>query len=276
MNNKKNNTKKHLSLHKTKKTSNKTKTLINIKYKHNNTNKKVFTYSIGSSIIKVNKDTITIFTNTNFSYEKLHNDSNFINNFNINKITLENSKKWYAKKYTYSGTIFMCNISKNNGYTYPNYTSNKHLTYMLIHLNNNNYLSISSYFIEEIKLPDNDKIILASDENYSRTHNQYIFLNGNKYVYYISLPYIGDITDGKSFYMSNDNYKKYGDFNNLYNSSKAGFDSKSKKWYVMDYIKIPNTLLGITFNKYKPIQTYNIIHELRPIFSILNHNTDYN
>ena len=168
----------------------------------------------------------------------------------------------------------MCDISKNNGYTYPNFIKNKHLTYMLIHLSNNNYLSISSYVIEEFKLHDNDKIISASDENYSKSHNQYIFLNGNKYVYYISLPIFGDIIDGKSFYMSTDNYKKYGYFNDLYNS--IGFDYKSKKWYIADYINIPKKILGIKFNKSKPIQTYDVIHELNPIYTILNHNTDYN
>jgi len=285
MNNKITNKKKHVSIHKTKKISSKTKTLTNIKHKHNNTNNKVFTYTIGSSIIKVNKDTITIYTNTEFSYETLYHDSNFINNFDINKInkinkintiTNDTKQKWTTKTYNYFGNIFMCDISKNNGYTYPNFINNKHLTYMLIHLTNNNYLSISSYFIEEFKLPNNDKIISASDENYSKNHNQYIFLNGNNYVYYISLPYIGDITDAKSFYMSTDNYTKYGDFNVLYNSNKIGFNSKSKKWYVTDYIKIPNKILGITFNKSTPLHIYDVIYELIPKYTILNHNTDYN
>jgi hypothetical protein len=279
INNKITNKKKHVSIHKTKKISNKSKTLTNIKYKHNNNKNKVFTYSIGSSIIKVNKDTITIYTNTDFSYEKLHHDIDFINNFDINKINQinhETKDKWTIKTYNYTGKIFMCDISKNDGYTYPKFINNKHLTYMIIHLRNTNYLSITSYFIEEFKLPDNDKIILANDEKYSRSHNQYIFLNGNKYVYYISLPYIGDIINGKSFYMSIDNYKKYGNFNDLYNSNKAGFESKSKKWYVTDYIKIQNTLLGIIFHKSKKIKVYNIVHELEPKTSIINHNTDYN
>ena len=279
MNNKISNKKKHISIYKTKKKSNKSKSLTNIKNKDDYTSNKVYTYSIGSSILKLNKDTITIYTNTEFSYEKLHNDIDFINNFDINNINNINNKtkmKWTTKTYNYSGAVFMCNISKNNGYTYPNFIINKHLTYMLIHLGNNTYLSISSYFIEEFKLPNNDKIILASDENYSRTHNQYILLNGNKYVYCISIPYIGDIIDGKSFYMSNDNYKKYGNFNDLYNSNKVDFDTKSKKWYVNDSIKIPNKILGIIFNKYKPLKVYNIIHELKTKYTILNHNTEYN
>ena len=259
----------------TKKTSSKTKKKINKLHNDNDTSNKVFTYSIGSSIIKVNKNTITIYTNTEFSYEKLHDDIEFINKFDINKMH-ETKHKWTTKTYNYSNTIFMCYISKNNEYTYPNFINNKHLTYMLIHLGNTTYLSISSYFIEEFKLPDNDKIISASDENYSKTHNQYIFLNGNKYVYYISIPYIGDIIDGKSFYMSNDNYKKYGHFNDLYHSNKIGFDTKSKKWYVTDSIKIPNKILGITFNKSKPLKVYNVIHELKLNYTILNHNTEYN
>jgi hypothetical protein len=140
INNKINNKKKHVSIHKTKKIPNKSKTLTNIKHKNNDTSNKVFTYSIGSSIIKVNKDTITIYTNTTFSYEKLHHDSDFINNFdinninNINKINHETKDKWTIKTYNYTGNIFMCNISKNDGYTYPNFINNKHLTYMLIHL----------------------------------------------------------------------------------------------------------------------------------------------
>jgi hypothetical protein len=76
--------------------------------------------------------------------------------------------------------------------------------------------------------------------------------------------------------MSIDNYKKYGKFNNLYNSNKAGFDSKSKKWYVSDYIKIPNSVFGIIFHKSKKIKVYDIIHELVPNYSIVNHNIDYN
>ena len=278
MNNKLTNKKKHVSLLKSKKKSSKSKRLTN----------RIYTYSIGSSIIKLNKNTITIYTNTEFSYEKLHHDLAFIHNFdihkmkkinkinNINKNNNETKQKWTTKTYTYSDNVFICDISKNNGYTYPHFINNKHVSYMLIYLSNNHYLSISSYFIEEFKLPDNDKIILASDKTYSKSHNQYIFLNGNQYVYYISLPYIGDITDGKTFYMSNDNYKKHGNFNDLYNSNKAGFDSTTKKWYVIDYIKIPNTLLGVTFNTSKPIKKYDVIHELKPTFSILNHNTDYN
>ena len=112
INNKITNKKKHSLIHKTKKKSSKSKTITNIKHKHNNTSNKIFTYSIGSSIIKVNKDTITIYTNTEFSYEKLHHDSNFINNFNINNINYESKKKWTIKTYNYTGNIFMCDISK--------------------------------------------------------------------------------------------------------------------------------------------------------------------
>ena len=34
--------------------------------------------------------------------------------------------------------------------------------------------------------------------------------------------------------------------------------------------------LGITFNKSKPLNVYNVIHELKPNYTILNHNTEYN
>lgn len=304
INNKKYNTKKSSSLHKTKKTSSKTKKKIEIKHKNtdNDISNKVFTYGIGSSIIKLNKNKVTIYTNINFKEDKIH-DVYFINNFDINQINRESNKKWTTTTYTYSGSIFMMSrifkqqthsskiinylynqfLEKEyelnyNEYHYPNFnTKENYLGYILIHLSNNHYLSISSYVIEEFQMPENDKIISVK-EDHPKRYVQDIFLRGHKYSYYISISPILGYTDGKSFYISNEDFTKY-NMDGIFHNNDVSYDLERKSWSFIYFVKIPiqTKILGVTTHKYnyEPLTVYDVIHELKPIVSIKNHNSLY-
>jgi len=303
-------------------------------------NNKIVTYAVGSSIVRFNKNTITIYTNTEFDYNILYkpdfiskfnikdykssssnnqlisnklfyqnlnnnNTINFKTNFKINNIntiqknntfTNINAKKniWTTQIYNYNGNVFMNNTYTTKSthyysYTQPNFINNNiNINNILVHLYDNIYLLISSYKIILFKTPDNDKII-AIKENYTRNHNQNILLIGETYSYYMCVPYPDGYADEKSFYISNENYKKYNmnvvlyptivyktNSTNININTNTNNKTKNNKWSFIYELPIKKKNLGITYYNYKEVKINNVLNELIPLFSMRNHNYMFN
>jgi len=303
-------------------------------------NNKIVTYAVGSSIVRFNKNTITIYTNTEFDYNILYkpdfiskfnikdyksnsphnqlisnellnqnlnnNTINFKTNFKINNIntiqknntfTNINAKKniWTTQTYNYNGNVFMNNsyttkTTKYYSYTEPNFINNNiHTPYILVNLYDNIYLSISSHKIILFKTQKNDQI--RNIKEYYTGPEQYLLLIGKTYSYYICVPEDSSFGNEISFYISNENYKKYNMSIFLYNNivyknsntntntntnSKTKNNIQNNKWTFIYKLPIKKTFLGITYNKYKEMEINNVLYEFIPLFSMRNHNYTFN
>ena len=303
-------------------------------------NNKIVTYAVGSSIVRFNKNTITIYTNTEFDYNILYkpdfiskfnikdyksnsphnqlisnellnqnlnnNTINFKTNFKINNIntiqknntfTNINAKKniWTTQTYNYNGNVFMNNsyttkTTKYYSYTEPNFINNNiHTPYILVNLYDNIYLSISSHKIILFKTHKNEQI--RNIKEYYTGPEQYLLLIGKTYSYYICVPEDSSFGNEISFYISNENYKKYNMSIFLYNNivyknsntntntntnSKTKNNIQNNKWTFIYKLPIKKTFLGITYNKYKEMEINNVLYEFIPLFSMRNHNYTFN
>lgn len=241
---------------------------------------KKFTYLIGdygnNDFIFVTFTKKILYVHKNISYP--YNKKTKIDEPPIDFNNLENSLqfgKWESKEYKYK-SAYMSDTSNPdmNGYEtkYDNFIKQNDCTYILVKLNNNNYLSLGNYYGRfTFTTPDNDNIKYVNwGDGMSKSGNLNAYIVGEKYMY--SIP----DTDDQLFYISNDNFKKYSinvnpKWKDNPHSLHTGtdYDEKTQKFinptkpYLLHNVKTPKKILGLfNYNTYTKIKIYDVIHFL--------------
>jgi len=272
---------------KTIKMSKKTKSLIESKIKSIIESKSEFsnknkTYLIGDygnlDFIFVSFTPEKVFIHKNISYptnKKTHKKEPPIDFDNLEKAL--QFGEWKSKEYEYISVYMSGSNSYMDGYEkkyeefskFPKELNSCH--YMLVRLHDNNYLSLGySNGRFTFKTPDND-IILRSNwgEDDSDSGNLNAYLVGEKYTYSIN-DYNGGSDFDFHFYISNEDNKKYNDYENPHLLEVRATEYIRTK-YLNSYKVIPK---GIYLKTYvdkakKFLKIFTLLEEKR-IFDIIH------